>query len=159
MRVIFIAYRFHLYHVFPTDRLISTFVKQDTRIVTIINDGITHQFSPLSPLASFTVFFCITGLHCLDQPYAVTRFNVLFPWSDMHPANQVGIIFHHQSIAIVTQPCRNAHSYSRPFIAGTLGKPLHLDYAIIQPYHTFPKASFAETCPGSYFIYLFTVCP
>ena len=96
--IILVTNGFHLNHVRPADRFVSTFIEQDTGIVAIINDSVTHQLHPLFPLASFTVFFRITGRHCLYQTYTVARFYILFPRSDVHPANQVGITLHHQVV-------------------------------------------------------------
>ena len=159
MRIIQITDSFHFYHVLTTDRLIATFIKQDTRIIAVINDSVTHQFCTLFPLTSFTIFLGITGLHSLNQSYTVTRLDILFPRSDMHPAHKVRIALYHQMIAIIAQPGRHAHPDSRPFIARPLCKALHLNNAIIQPDHSFTETRFTESGTGSDLVYFPAIYP
>ena len=143
---------------FTADSFVATFVEQDTRVVAVINDCIAHQFHPLLPLASLTVFFRISGRHCLYQTYTVARFYILFPWSDVHPTNQVCISFYHQTIREVAQPGWYGQTHCRPFIAGTLCISLHLDNTVVQFYFSFNKACFTESGAGADFIeYLIVV--
>ena len=159
MRVILITNSFHFQHVFLADGFIATFIENDTRIVTVIDNGIAHQFGTLFPLASLAVLFRITGRHGLDQTYTVARFDVLFPWTDVHPTNQIGIAFHHHTVAIVAQPGRYTHAHSRPLVAGALGKPFHLEHTVVQPDFTIRKTGLAETGTGSHFVHLLAIHP
>ena len=159
MRVILITNSFHFQHVFLADGFIATFIENDTRIVTVIDNGIAHQFGTLFPLASLAVLFRITGRHGLNQTYTVARFDVLFPWTDVHPTNQIGIAFYHHTVAIVAQPGRYTHAHSRPLVAGALGKPLHLEHTVVQPDFTIRKTGLAETGTGRHFVHLLAIHP
>ena len=147
-RVELVADFLHLNHMFTADRLITTFVKQDTRVITVIDNGIAHQFRTLFPLAALTVFLRIAGRHGLNKADTVARLHILFPGSDVHPADKVRIAFHHEAIGVVTQPCGDGKPHCRPFIAGTLGIALHLDDAVVQPYLSPAELCLAETGTG-----------
>ena len=148
----FITDTFHLNHVLATDRLIAAFVKQNARIITVINNSVAHQFRTLFPLASLTVFLRITGRHGLNETDTVARLHILFPGSDMHPADKIRVTLYHETIGIVAQPCRNGKPHCRPFIAGTLGIALHLNNAVVQPDFSFTKLCFTETGTSNHFI-------
>ena len=124
--VILVAYGFHLQHVLAADGFVTRFVEQDTRIVTIVDDGIAHQFGALFPLASFPVFLRVAGGHGLDKAYTVARFHILLPGSDVHPAYQIGITLYHQAIAVIAQPGGNGDTQSGPLVAGALCESFHL---------------------------------
>ena len=143
----FITDTFHLNHV-----LIAAFVKQNTRIITVINNSVAHQFRTLFPLASLTVFLRITGRHGLNETDTVARLHILFPGSDVHPADKVRIAFPHEAIGVVTQPCGDGKPHCRPFIAGTLGIALHLNNAVVQPDFSFTKLCFTETGTSNHVI-------
>jgi len=138
--------------VFAADGFVATFVEQDTRIITVVDNRVSHQLHPLFPLTSFTVFFCISGRHCLYQTYTVAGFYILFPRSSVHPANQIRVSFHHQVIRKIAQPGRYGQTYCRPFVAGALCIPFHLDNTVVQPYLSFREAGLAEAGAGTDFV-------
>ena len=87
VRIEFVTYSLHLDHVLQSDGFVATFIKQDTGIITVVNDSIAHQFCPLFPLTTSAIFFRITGGHRLNESDTVARFHVLLPGSDVHPAD------------------------------------------------------------------------
>ena len=100
--IVGISDRFHFSHVFLADVLVATFVKDNTGVIAVVDDGVTHEFNPLFPLAPRRVLFRVTGWHGLNQPNPVARLHILFPRRDMHPTHQVSVAFHHQVVAVVT---------------------------------------------------------
>ena len=142
-----------------TNGLVAAFVEDDARIVAIVDDGVAHQLDTLFPLATLTIFFRIASRHGLHQAHAIARLDVLLPRRDVHPAYQIGVAFHHHTVAIVAQPSRNAHAHTRPFVTGALGKTFHLDDAVVQPDHAIAEAGLAETGPRADFVHLLAIHP
>src|SRR5690349_24420656 len=116
MRIILIANGFHFLHVGFTDVLVATLVEDDAWIIPVINDGIAHYGLALLPSCAVHVCFRIAGGHGLHETYAVAAFNVLLPWSDVHPADEVAIAFDHEAIAVIAEPGGNGKANRRPFV-------------------------------------------
>ena len=143
--VIVIANLLHFQHVLAADALVATLVEEYRGVVAVIDDGIAHQFRALCPSRSFHILLCITGRHCLNQSYTVTRLNVLLPRCDMHPAHHIATRFHHQPVRIVAQPGRHGEAHARPFVRRALGIAVYHQTAVVQPYLTILEQSLAET--------------
>ena len=153
MGVVLVADSFHLYHVFATDGLITTFVEDDTRIVAVVDDDIAHQFGALFPLAALAVFLCIAGRQHLHGTHAVAALDVLLPGGDVHPAEEVGIALYGQSVAVIAHPGRHAQADTRPLVASALGIAFELQHAVVDPHLAFAEACLAETCAGHHFVH------
>ena len=157
VRVEFVADGFHLQHVFAAHTLITAFVEDDARVVAVVDDGFLHQFQALFPSSAFHVSFGITGWHCLNQAHSVAALDVLLPRAYVHPANQVAARFHHQLVAVVAQPGRNAHAHARPLVGGALRIAVHHDGTIVEIELAFAKLGLAETGLGDDIVYLAAV--
>ena len=75
----------------------------------------------------------------------------------MHPANQVAARFYHQSVTVVAQPGRNAHTHARPLVGGALRIAVHHDGTVVEIELAFAKLGLAETGLGHNVIYLAAV--
>ena len=75
----------------------------------------------------------------------------------MHPANQVAARFHHQLVAVVAQPGRNAHAHARPLVGGALRISVHHVGTVVEIELAFAKLGLAETGLGHNVIYLTAV--
>ena len=145
MRVVLVTYGFHLQHVFAANALVTTLVEEDAGVVAVVDDGIAHEGCALLPACALDVLLGIAGGHGLRKADTVTRLHILFPRRHVHPAHHVATAFHHQGIAIVTQPRRNTQSHTRPLVGGTLGIAMNHHHAIVEPYLSLAEARLAET--------------
>ena len=149
LRVILIADSFHLQHVFTTDALVAALIEKYRGIVAIIDNGITHQCRALLPAGTLHILLGITGGHGLRQSHAVTTLYILLTGRHMHPTHHIRPTLHHQSVRVIAEPSWHTNTDARPFIRGALGVSVYHHHTIVQPYFTFGKACFAESCAGS----------
>ena len=96
--VVLVAYLLHLHHVFARDALVAALVEDDAGVVAVVDDGVAHQLGALCPTRTLHVFLSIAGRHGLQEAHAVARLDVLFPRRDVHPAHQIAVRLHHQSV-------------------------------------------------------------
>ena len=130
--VILVANGFHFLHVLFRDTEVATLVKDDTRIIPIVNNCISHQLGALLPAGTVDIFLCITGRHRLEQAHTVARLNVLFPGTDVHPAYHIAARLHHQRIRVVAQPGWNTDTHAGPFVRSALGITMHHQTTVVQ---------------------------
>src|SRR5258708_29348099 len=105
-----VAQGLHLADVLFADAFVAGLVEENAGIVAIADTRTSHEIEPLLPPAARHVALGITRGHPLAQTDAVAGFDILFPRSDMHPADQVGVIFHHKLVAEVAQPGRDGQA-------------------------------------------------
>ena len=65
VRVVLVANLFQFKHMLSRDTLVATFIKQDGRVVAVVDNGIAHHGLALLPTGTFHVFLSIAGGHCL----------------------------------------------------------------------------------------------
>ena len=131
----------HLYHVLTGNRFVSALIEDNARIVPVIYDRIPHQVCTMHPLTALAVFFRVSGRHCLRHADAVAGLHILFPRAHMHPTHLVSAALNGEGIGIVTEPCRNRRTYSRPLIGCTLSISMHHEHSVIEP-----DLALAELC-------------
>ena len=145
IRVIFIADGFHLQHVLTAYALVAALIEEDRGVVAVVDDGIAHQFCTLIPARTSDILFCIAGGHGLNQSHTVARLDILFPRGDMHPAHQIAIRLYHQVIAVITEPCRDRDTHTRPLVRGALCISMHHQHSVVEPDLTISELGLAET--------------
>ena len=142
--VVGVAQVFHLQHVLARDALVAALIEKDRGVVAVVDDGVAHQGHTLLPAGALHVFLRIAGRHGLDESHAVARLDVLFPGRDVHPAHQVAVRLHHESVAVVAQPGRHAQSHAGPLVAGALGIAVHHEHTVVEPGLALAKPGLAE---------------
>ena len=140
-----VADGFHLFHVVMGNTFVSTLIEKNTRVVTVIDDGIAHEFFALLPSASIDIGFGITGWHRLNESHTVTALDILLPRCDMHPTDEVATRLYHEVVAVVAEPCRNTHAHARPLVARTLGIAMNHQHPVVEPYLTLSITGLTET--------------
>ena len=138
------------------DTLVATLIEEDTWIVAIVDDSITHQQRTLFPSSAFYIFLCIASRHSLDKTHTVATLYILLPRCNVHPSNQVTSRLHLQIVAIVAQPCRHTHTHVWPLIACALSISVHHYNTVVEPHLAFCKLCLTETSASNDLIYLLT---
>jgi hypothetical protein len=75
----------------------------------------------------------------------------------VHPTHHIGIAFHHQTVAIIAEPCWNRHAHARPLVAGALCIAFGLNDTIVESKHPVFKFSFAKSGAGFDHIHYFSI--
>ena len=71
VRIVLVAESFHLGHVSFGNGFVAGFVKNDARVIAVVDDRVAHQLNALLPPAAIDILFRIARRHRFHQADAV----------------------------------------------------------------------------------------
>ena len=133
---------------FFDDALVAGLVEEDRWVVAVVDDTVTHELDACLPLATLGIAFCVTRAHRDEEADAVSGFHVLLAGSDVHPADEVGVIGDHEAVGEVGNPGWDIGAECGPLVGGARGIAVDLENAAVEIDHAIAEGGLAESGAG-----------
>lgn len=130
------------------DPVVAGFVEDDAGAVPVVDDCVAHELRALRPAPACCVAFGVARRQGLEQAQAIERLDVLFPWGDVHPADEGGVTGEDEAVREIGEPGWDGAAEGGPFVCCALGIAFEVEGAVVELKRAVGELGLAEAGAG-----------